>query len=194
MKQNNSTKLLGYAFRNTYYRYGTPDPLDPKSAFCPDFIKFSIENRPFFGQPASEAARQPTLRLCLVAGGVHSAVARRRAPKTIAFDVYGRRTPFGHSCRQSGKNADFGSRIVFLEWGGLHIVNSRKIIARKLRIIIPLHFGLVTFKINFRKTIKPFISIVFGPTEGDHLETNIIHLWRHQDPPNNSRKSRFFSK
>ena len=40
--------------------------------------------------------------------------------------------------------------------------------ARKLRRIILLHFGGITFRTHFRRTRKPLILIVFGPSGCDH--------------------------
>ena len=61
-----------------------------------------------------------------------------------------------------GTNVDMGSG-----GGGIFIVNLWKRYARKLRIIIPLHFGFVFlgFILGKRKTI---IFIVFGPSRRDH--------------------------
>ena len=64
-------------------------------------------------------------------------------------------------------------------YGGLGshlIVNIIIRIAGKLRRIILLHFGPVTFRINFRKTRKPFIFMVLGPAGLDHGSPNQVFL------------------
>ena len=43
-----------------------------------------------------------------------------------------------------------------------------KRIAQKLRIIILLHFGLVTFRFHFGETRKVIISMIFGTSGRDH--------------------------
>ena len=71
-----------------------------------------------------------------------------------------------------------------------------KSLAQKLRRIILLRFGLVTFRIQFRKTLKlscswfsDLVDVTMTPT------ANIINLWRRQDTPDNSRKTqKSFSK
>ena len=72
--------------------------------------------------------------------------------------------------------------------GGIQIVNIMKRIAGKLRKIILLHFGLVTFRIHSWKTRKPTIFMVLGPGGRDQGTPNIIYLWAHRDTPNNSRR------
>ena len=62
--------------------------------------------------------------------------------------------------------------------GAIFIVNIIKRIAPKLHRIILLHFGLVTFRIHFGKTLNPLIFMVFGPSGRDH--DSHISLWRHQ--------------
>ena len=47
-----------------------------------------------------------------------------------------------------------------------------KRVARKLHRIILLHFRLVTFRTHFRKTRKPFMSMVFGTGGPDHDSQN----------------------
>ena len=49
-------------------------------------------------------------------------------------------------------------------------------IAQKLRTVILLHFRLVTFRIHFRKTLKPFMFMDFGPSERDHDSQNQLFL------------------
>ena len=57
-------------------------------------------------------------------------------------------------------------------WGVIFIVNIIKRIARKLSIIILLHFGLVTFRIHFGKTREPIIFMVLGPSGRVHDSHN----------------------
>ena len=60
----------------------------------------------------------------------------------------------------------------------------RKRLARKLRRIMLLHFGLVTFRFHFGETRKPIISMVFGPSGRDHDAQN--QLLSTLDTPNDS--------
>ena len=79
--------------------------------------------------------------------------------------------------------------------GAICIVNMIESLAQKLHIIILVHFGLITFRFRFGKTMKPFMFMSWGFSDVSMTpETNIIHFWRHQNPPNNSRKSRSISK
>ena len=64
-----------------------------------------------------------------------------------------------------------------------------KRLAQKLRRIILLLFGLVTFRFHFGKTRKLMIFMVFGFWDVTMTpKTNIICLRRHQDTPINSIK------
>ena len=65
----------------------------------------------------------------------------------------------------SGKNPDLGSAVV---WGAIFTIIFKKRVARKLRRIILLHFGLVTFNIHFPKIRKVLMFMIFGPSERDH--------------------------
>ena len=60
---------------------------------------------------------------------------------------------------QSGKIEDLGSRGV---WRIIFIADSIKRITQKLRRIILLHLGLITFRIHFRKTRKPRMCMFFS--------------------------------
>ncbi len=57
----------------------------------------------------------------------------------------------------------FGGSVLFV-WGGgvVFIVNVRKRITRKFRRIIMSRFGLVTFRIHFRRSRKPVNFMVDG--------------------------------
>ena len=46
--------------------------------------------------------------------------------------------------------------------GAISIVNIIKRLAQKLRRIILLHFGLVTFRFHYGGTLKPVIFMIFG--------------------------------
>ena len=50
-------------------------------------------------------------------------------------------------------------------------------IARKLRIIILLRFGLVTFRFHYWKTRKLIICIVLGPGGRDHDSPNQLFIF-----------------
>ena len=71
------------------------------------------------------------------------------------------------------KNADFGSRG---SGGVICIVIIMKRIARKLRRIILLHFGLVAFRIHFWEIRQRFILMVFGPSGRGGDSQNQYHL------------------
>ena len=66
------------------------------------------------------------------------------------------RFPIGNP-RKSGDECDLG---VLGVWGVIFTANVMKRIAGKLRRIILLHSGLITFRIHFRRTRKPFMFMV----------------------------------
>ena len=59
---------------------------------------------------------------------------------------------------KSGENPNLGSGGS----GAIFIVSFIKRLAQKLRRIILLHFGLVTFRIHLKKTRKPYIFMISG--------------------------------
>ena len=75
------------------------------------------------------------------------------------------------------------------------MVNIMERIARKLRRIILLRFGLVTFRFHYWKTFKPLICMISG-FSGVFLspQTNYVYLWRHQDTLTNPNKPRIIFK
>ena len=81
----------------------------------------------------------------------------------------------------SGKNPDLGSRGL----GVIFNVNIIKRLTQKLHRMILLHVGLVTFRIHFRETRKPFIVMVFGPSRRDHDSQN-QYYWS-LETPNDSK-------
>ena len=75
-------------------------------------------------------------------------------------------------------------------WGTIFIVSFERRVARKLRNIILLHFGLVTFRFHFWKFRKVMSCIVFEFLEVSMPPaTNYFYLWRDQMTPNSSRKN-----
>ncbi len=58
----------------------------------------------------------------------------------------------------------------------IFVVNISKRIAGKLRSIIPLRFGLVTFRFHYWKTPKSLIFMIVGPGGRDHDSQNQYHL------------------
>ena len=70
----------------------------------------------------------------------------------------------------SEQNADLGSRGS--RGGGIFTLHFTKGIAQKLHGIILLHFGLVAFRIHFRKTRKRFMFMVFGLGGSGHDSLN----------------------
>ena len=70
--------------------------------------------------------------------------------------------------RNPGKLADLRSRGS----GVMFMINLNKRAAQKLRSILLLHFGLVTFRFHFRKTRKPFIFMIVGPGGHDYDSEN----------------------
>ena len=73
--------------------------------------------------------------------------------------------------------------------GGIFIVKDVGRLAPKLRIIIVFPFGLVTFRINFKKTRTPVIFMAFGPSGCDHDSQNQLYLVR--ETPICLKKMRF---
>ena len=80
--------------------------------------------------------------------------------------------------------------------GAISTVNFKKMFARRLRIIILLHLGLITFRIHFWKTRKTLISSFSDLADVTMTpETNYIRFGQHQDTSNNTRKySTIFGK
>ena len=73
---------------------------------------------------------------------------------------------------------------------GYFMVTIWKRYGQKLRKIIRLHLGLLTFlRFHYGRTLKPFIFMDFGFSDVSlRPKTNIIYLWRHQDTPKSTRK------
>ena len=70
------------------------------------------------------------------------------------------------------------------------MVNIWKRITKKVRRIILLHVGIMALLLHYGRTREPIIFMIFGFLDlSMGLKTNTIYLWRHQDAPNNSRKS-----
>ena len=72
------------------------------------------------------------------------------------------------SFRKSGKSRKNCGFEVQGVWGVILTVNIIKRIAQKLRRIILLHFGLVTFRFHYWETRKPITFIFFGPGGRDN--------------------------
>ena len=83
-----------------------------------------------------------------------------------------------HSIRPSRTS---GQNAVWASGGGpFCIVNFKKRLARKLRIIILLQFVLVFVRIHFSKTRKLSLLMIFAPSGRDHNSQNqFVRLWRH---------------
>ena len=59
---------------------------------------------------------------------------------------------------------------------------------QKLRRIILLHFGLVTFRFHHGSPLKPFIFMISGFSDVSMTpQTNYFYLWIHQDTFKNAR-------
>ena len=71
------------------------------------------------------------------------------------------------------KMADVGSRGV---WRVICIVNIIQVLAEKLRKIILLHFGLLTFRIHFRENRKLIIVMFSGLGGRVHEPRNQYYL------------------
>ena len=83
------------------------------------------------------------------------------------------------------KIADLGSRG---SGGPISIVNIIKRIAQKLRRIILLRFGQVTFRIHFGKAPKPFIFMIVGLGGRVRDSQNQYYFsLENREAPNNSR-------
>ena len=73
----------------------------------------------------------------------------------------------------------------------LHFLLSiyKKGYGQKLRRIILLHLGQVTFRFLYRGSLKTIIFTIWGFSNVSMApKTNYFHLWRRQDTSNNSRK------
>ena len=65
---------------------------------------------------------------------------------------------------------------MFSQSSTFFLVNIIRRIAGQLRSIILLHFGLITFRIHYRKTVDPLIFMVLGPGGRDHKSQNQYYL------------------
>ena len=83
----------------------------------------------------------------------------------------------------SGKNPDLGSGG---SWEPFFNINSNKRIAQKLRRIILLHFGLMTFHFHFPKNQKVLKFMIFGPSDP---KTNYLWLWLCRITSNNEERT-----
>ena len=72
------------------------------------------------------------------------------------------------------------------------IVNIIKRIARKLRRTILRHFGLVTFRIHFRKTRKPITFMVCGPSGREHDSAKHCQTGEASNQPSESNRVGIF--
>ena len=71
----------------------------------------------------------------------------------------------------------------------IFMVNMWKRIPQRLRGVILLHFGLVTFRFHYGRTPKPLMIMIFGFLDVSMTpKTNMIYLWRHQKISNNVRQ------
>ena len=90
------------------------------------------------------------------------------------------------SYRKSGEIREKSGVGVWEVWEAIFIVHFKKRVAHKLRRITLLHLGLITLRIHFRKTRKPFIFMIFIFSDVSMtLKTNYFKLWRHQMTPSN---------
>ena len=72
----------------------------------------------------------------------------------------------------------------------IFLLKNMKRIAGKLGRIVLLHFGLVTFRFHYWKTLKPLMFMISHFSEVfTNPNTNIIYLWRHQEIQTNPIKS-----
>ena len=84
-----------------------------------------------------------------------------------------------------GENAIWGSR----ESVGSFLLNIMKRIAGTLHRIILLHFGLITFRLQYGGDRKPLICMISGFLDASMTpKTNMIYLWRHLETSNISKK------
>ena len=154
MKQNNYTELLGESF-NTIYNKNAPPPR-PSQTPNPDFSRIFYRKSVVFSAFQSARGLEWHARTRTRTGN--------RAPRAFLAQS---RFPLENPGK-SGKIQDLGS-------GGVceatSIANFKKTIPQKLCGITLLHFGLVTCRINFGKTRKPSIFMIFG-LGGREEETN----------------------
>ena len=71
----------------------------------------------------------------------------------------------------------------------MFMANLLKRYGKKLRSIILLHLGIVTFRFAYGKDRKPIISMISAFLDVSlSPKTNIVYLLRHQDTQKNPRK------
>ena len=102
-----------------------------------------------------------------------------------------KRNDFPKKIREKTRQHSFSifSFCWFCHFWVILMVNIIKRIARKLRIIILLHFGLVTCRFAYWRDRKPLISMISGFFDVSMTpKTNDFYLWRHQDTLKNPRK------
>ena len=76
----------------------------------------------------------------------------------------------------------------------IFVVNLWKRCAYKLCSIILLQFELLTFRFAYMRTLKLFISMIWGfSVVSLSPQTIYFYLWRHQDTPSN-QENKAFSK
>ena len=87
-----------------------------------------------------------------------------------------------------GKSTAKIIRRLFAMFGHLFLVSLWKRYGQKLRRIILLQFGLVTFRFVYGRDRKPIVSMISGFLDVS-LSPNQYFLWRHQDTLENPRKA-----
>ena len=183
MKQNNSTELLGHPSIKNILKMATQTPPDPQIGI---FSLSPIELNTVCVRQACPC--QPrfngfSLVFYLAIGWIQACL----------------HTPFGCSEKPEIRVDSLFNYNRFLKiiWvffdvlgsdgvrGSTFNVNSNKMVAPKLRRIILLLFGLITFKFHFGKIQKVIIFMTFGPSGHDHDLQSQLFLTL--DPPNQSK-------
>ena len=135
-------------------------PQTPNPQFSQDFPGISIGNQLFWRAPCAS-----TRSLCCLEDAQH-VLSRESSVRDQGIPFLDNPGKIWEKC---------GFRV----WGVCGAIFSLDMIerlAQNLRRIILLPFGLVTFRIHFRKPPKPFIFIVFVLSGRDHDSQNQYYL------------------
>ena len=164
MEQNNSAKLLGY-FLDSLYNKNGPRPRRPQiqilSQIFSDFLQGSRPRHPNtiltgFGPDRSIGMEQPAQRPPI---GWSNTTLKSIGPQRATNKIFP---------KENGGKPEKNKFGAYGVWGVIFTVNTIKRIAQKLCMMILLHFRLVSSRIHFEKTRKPFMFMVFGPGGRDH--------------------------
>ena len=181
MKQNSSTDLLGHAFLNIYSKHKTHTPQTPNPHFrrFPRFSIGSLKRLLCLSWPQrARVVPHCVLRTTICFGSLDQQRTKKgpRCEWSITKGMHAMK----HCAREkktiSSENlGNLGKSNKIRMWGVcgvLFTVNFDKRVAQKLRRIILLRFGLISFRFHFGNTRKSCIFFVFGLSGRDHDSQN----------------------